>query len=92
VYVRLADQSLPAGRQLIRRLEKGLDVAPGPEAALSRYDKSILEYIQLHRRITLKQLMLLLNFSKRRAQRQLQDMLNKGLLRQYEHEQEDFWA
>lgn len=92
VYVRQGDQSIPAGRQLSRRLEKGLEQTPPPEAALSKYERDIMAYIHMHERITVKQLTIMLNFSKRRAQRLLQQMVEKGLIRQYEQERYNFYA
>ena len=92
VYVRQRDKSIPAGKQQIKRMQQGLGTPPEPMLALNKYEKSILEYVEIHERITAKQLMIMLNFSKRRAQRLLQEMVEKSLLRQYEHEREDYYA
>ncbi|EMR00949.1 RNA-binding domain-containing protein [Cesiribacter andamanensis] len=92
VYVRLQDKSIPAGPTLLSQLERGLDAVPDPGIALSRHEKSILAFIELHKRITLKQLMILLNFSRRRGERLLHDMENRGLVRRFEHERQEYFA
>lgn len=92
VYVRQRDKSIPAGKPLTRFLEKGLDQTPAADLVLSKYEKSIMQFIEVHEKINIKQLMILLNFSKRRAQRMLQDMVEKGLIRQYNLQQEEYFA
>ena len=92
VYVRQRDKSVPAGKQAIRRLEKGIDSEPVVSTELTRHEQGVLQFVELHERITVKQLMIVLNFSKRRAERLLLEMVDKGLLRQFEHEHEMFFA
>ena len=92
VYVRQRDKSVPAGKQAIRRLEKGTDSEPMEPTVLSMHEQGVLQFVELHERITVKQLMILLNFSKRRAERLLLEMVDRGMLRQFEHEHEMFFA
>lgn len=92
VYVRLRDKSIPADRQLQRRLERGLDQPAAKELPLNRYESSIMQYIEVHDKITVKHLMILLNFSRRRAERLLFEMTEKGLIRQYSQKHEDYYA
>lgn len=94
VYVRQRDKTIPAGNQSIRRMQSGADESSLDldEVALTKHEKSILQYLELHQRITVKQLMVMLNFSQRRAQRLLQQMVEKNLLRCFEHEREDYYV
>lgn len=92
VYVRQRDKSIPADKLLSRRIARGLDQPASPETALTKYESAVKQYIELHEKITCKQLMVLLNFSRRRAQRMLIDMVEKGLIRQYNQKHEDYFA
>ncbi|AHM58953.1 transcriptional regulator [Flammeovirgaceae bacterium 311] len=93
VYVRQKDKSLPAGKHMIRHLSSGThEQTLQPELALTKHEKSILQFVHVNEKITLQKLMILLNFSRRRAQRLLQEMVEKGLLRLFEHEKEDYYA
>lgn len=92
VYVRQRDKSVPAGKQLINNLEKG-KVQPIPiNLPYSQHELGVLQFIALHERITVKQLMALLNFSRRRAEKLLYNMSLKGMIRCFEHEKEEFYA
>lgn len=92
VYVRHQDKSIPAGKQLVKQLVQQFPAEVAVSAPLTKHERSVLEYIDIHQRITVKQLMVLLNFSKRRAQRLLHDMQGKGIVRVFEHEQEEFYG
>ncbi len=92
VYVRQRDKSVPAGAQIIKNLKKGLAPTVMPEIQYTKYEYGVLQFIAVHQRINVKQLMILLNFSKRSAERLLFEMTEKGLIRCYEHEQDAFYA
>ena len=92
VYIRLHDKSLPAGKQHIRQMEKVQPVLPPPSSELSKNELTILAYLGQYEKITVKKLASLLNFSKRRAERMLTDMSRRGLIRLFEHEQENYYA
>ncbi len=93
VYIRQRDKSLPAGSYMIRHLKS--QPSPAEDDPLPQMDKNELKiagYLRVHERITVKELSTLINFSKRRAQRLLNQMVQKGLVRLFEHEKEDYYA
>lgn len=92
VYVRHRDKSIPAGKQLISSMEKGTIPVLPDKPAYSRHEQGVMDFIERHERITVKQLMALLNFSKRRAEKLLHSMTLKGMLRCFEHENDNFYA
>lgn len=92
VYTRLHDKSLPAGKQHIRQMEKGQPLSPPLSSELGKFEKTTLAYLAQHEKITTRQLASLLNFSRRRAERLLTDMSERGLVRLFEHEQENYYA
>ena len=93
VYIRQRDKSVPAGKNMVKHLQRELsEKSEMPVSAPDRNERKILEYLQIHDRITVKDLASLINFSSRRAQRLLTLMVNKGMLRLFEHEREDYYA
>lgn len=93
VYIRQRDKSVPAGKNMTRLLSnEALAVLPTGTASLDKNEHKILQHLQLNERITVKELALLINFSKRRAERLLRQMVGKGLIRLFEHEREDYYA
>lgn len=95
VYIRQADRSIPAGKKMIRALEKDM-VNPDTEALdsinLSFNEKQLITFLKKHNRITLKQFMKVINVSKRRATRILTDLTLSGIIRVHEHEKEDYYT
>ncbi len=93
VYIRQRDKSLPAGKHMIRQLRKGGATKPtAPPAIVDQNEKKLMEYLKINERVTVATLASLLNFSKRRAQRLLLSMVQKGHIRLFEHEREDYFA
>lgn len=93
VYIRQRDKSVPAGKNMVRHLHKlPADSSYSSEVPSDRNELQILEYLQIHERITVKELARLVNFSTRRAQKLLTQMVQKGQLRLFEHEREDYYA
>ncbi|WP_017731692.1 ATP-binding protein [Nafulsella turpanensis] len=90
VYTRLNDKSLPAGKHSIRQMEKQPLIPSAPH--LNKNENAILSYLKEHEKITAKELAHLINFSRRRAERLLTDMSGRGLIRLFEHEQENYYA
>lgn len=91
-YVRVKDQSLPAGRTQIKLLNKIPEATELAAASLSRHEKALLTYLDAKDRITLVQFMKLKNFSKRRALRMLTDLVSGGFIRIHEHEKEPYYT
>ena len=93
VYIRQRDKSVPAGKNMVRHLRREPEPStPKAAAVLDKHEILIVAYLQANERITIKELASEFNFSKRRAQRLLNQMVKKGLLRLFEHEREDYYA
>ena len=92
VYIRQRDKSVPAGKNMVRHLHQFASDPSAIELTADKTERKILEYLKIHERITVKDLATLVNFSKRRAQKLLTQMVQKGWLRVFEHEREDYYA
>ena len=93
VYIRQNDKSVPAGKNMIRYLQQEIAGSTIPSNSIpDKNEQKILEHLKIYGRITVKELESKINFSNRRAQRMLTQMVQKGLLRLFEHEKEDFYA
>lgn len=93
VYIRQRDKSLPAGKNMVRLLRR--EPEPGSPKTVPVLDKNeiqIVAYLKANERITAEELASIFNFSRRRALRLLNQMVQKGLLRLFEHEKEDYYA
>lgn len=93
VYIRQRDKSVPAGKSMLRHLRNEQPAtAPGGHLDLDKNEHKIMDHLRSHERITVKELAGMINFSARRAQRLLNQMVSKGLIRLFEHEREDYYA
>lgn len=93
VYIRQRDKSVPAGKNMQRHLENEQPKAASDgRIELDKNEQKIMDYLRLNERVTVKELAAMINFSTRRAQRLLNQMMNKGLIRLFEHEREDYYA
>lgn len=93
VYIRQRDKSLPAGKHMIRQLrQKPVEALAGTPTPADKNEARLLEHLKTRERITVAELAILFNFSKRRAQRLLLSMVHKGYIRLFEHEKEDYYA
>lgn len=92
-YIRQRDKSVPAGKNMLKHLKNEQPGATSAgETRLDKNEHKILDHLRLNERITVKELAGLINFSARRAQRLLNQMVSKGLIRLFEHEREDYYA
>ena len=93
VYIRQHDKSVPAGKNMVRHLSR-VSQGDGESRVLipGKNEQKILDYLRSHERITVNDLALLINFSRRRAYCLLTLMVSKGMLRLFEHEKEDYYA
>lgn len=93
VYIRQGDKSVPAGKNMIRLLSIEQASEQTSMAILpDKNEQRVLQHLEVYEGITVKKLALLINFSERRALRLLRQMVSKGLIRLFEHEDEDFYA
>lgn len=90
-YIRKDDQTLIAGPQAVAQLERS-EPKPLGNVSLTRNEKRLLAYLEKNIKITAKQFTNLVNISDRRARRELQEALDKGIIRVLEHEKEDYYV
>ncbi|GAB3195707.1 putative HTH transcriptional regulator [Pontibacter aydingkolensis] len=93
-YVRVRDTSVQTSKMVNKALQ---NEQPEPSPAfeklpLEKHETSVLEYLQLNPRITLKQYMKLANISQRRAYRTLVKLVIHGYLRLHDKEKEDYYT
>ncbi|MEL6535677.1 MAG: RNA-binding domain-containing protein [Bacteroidota bacterium] len=95
LYIRQADQSIPASQAITQQLEKGTYQPQPHKSAKTVKDpnaKRVLAYLQQTSKITVKQAAKKLNMSERRAQRLLQELSERGILRAHDHEREVYFT
>ncbi len=91
VYIRVQDKSVLASKvvvDVLRREQKG----EGTLIEYSSKEKALLEYLESHQRITVKDYSKILNLSKRRAQRILVNLVLAGVIRVHTTEKEEFYT
>src|ERR1700748_3074371 len=80
VYVRVKDKSVLASKIVVDVLKRSND-DKGVLIEYSTKEKALLEYLETHDRITVKEYCTLLNLSRRRAQRIMVDLVLSGVIR-----------
>jgi predicted HTH transcriptional regulator len=90
-YLRHKDKTLLAGPRAIAAMKNGVE-EPHRQIKLTRNEERLLAYLNEHEKITLKKFMDLVNISSRRAKRELNDALDKGIIRTLQHEKEDYFV
>ncbi|WP_342648354.1 ATP-binding protein [Mucilaginibacter sp. CSA2-8R] len=91
VYIRVQDKSVLASKIVVDVLKR----ANNDEGVLIEYsskEKALLEYLDQHERITVKQYCELLNMGRRRAQRILVNLVLSGVIRVHTTEKEEFYT
>lgn len=94
-YIRVKDQSIPAGKTWIKAVKKTFQEEPlkaKPASNLTKHEKMLLDFLSINDSITLKEVMQIQNHSKRRANRMLTALVSKNLIRVHEHEKERYWT
>lgn len=92
-YVRIKDKSIPAGKSLIKLLQNHHVTDPKEMVSkLSKHEKNLLDFLTVNDSLTIREVMSLQNFSKRRAVRIMTSLTNKNLIRMHEHEKEIFYT
>ena len=89
-YVRVKDETVQTSQIVAKvlRNEPAEKILPEFDAQ----EKALLEYLKLNRRITQKQFMKLVNFSKRRAYQTLIRMVLAGAIRLHDKEKETYYT
>lgn len=91
VYVRVKDKSVLASKIVVDVLKRSND-DKGVLIEYSTKEKALLEYLETHDRITVKEYCTLLNLSRRRAQRIMVDLVLSGVIRVHTTEKEEFYT
>lgn len=92
VYIRIKDKSVLASKETINILKKSNPDAPPMIFNLGDKEKYLLDYLQKHDKITVKDLREMLNLSQRRASRILINLTRAELIRHHTNEKEDFYT
>lgn len=88
-YIRQQDNTMLAGKKMLQVL-KGQK--PNIIVKLSYNERRLVDFLQKHNKVSLQKYMQLVNIGKRRARRELDDMLRKGVIKILEHEHEDYFV
>lgn len=91
VYVRVKDKSLLASKIVVDVL-KGSNKEEGVLIEYSSKEKALLEFLDLHERITALEYSKMLNLSRRRAQRILVNLVLSGVIRVHTTEKEEYYT
>lgn len=91
VYVRVKDKSVLASKIVVDVLKRSND-DKGVLIEYSTKEKALLEYLETHERITVKEYCTMLNLSRRRAQRIMVDLVLSGVIRVHTTEKEEFYT
>ena len=92
VYIRVKDRSVQASKETIKVLKKLRQDAPPQIINLGDKEKALIEYLQTHDRVTLKEFREFLNLSNRRASRILVNLVRADIIRLHNHEKEDLYT
>jgi predicted HTH transcriptional regulator len=91
VYIRVKDKSVLASKIVVDVLKRS-DQNEGVLIEYSSKEKALLEYLEAHERITVKEYCTLLNMSRRRAQRIMVNLVLSGVIRVHTTEKEEFYT
>lgn len=91
VYIRVKDQSVLASKIVVDVLKK----ETSKENIFIEYsskEKALLQYLEKHHRITLKEFTQLVNISRRRASKILVNLICSGIIRSHNTEKVEFYT
>lgn len=92
VYIRVKDKSVQASKETVKVLKKLRADSPAQIINLGDKEKALLDYLNSHDSVTLKQFREYLNLSNRRASRILVNLVRADLIRLHNHNKEDFYT
>jgi len=88
-YIREQDNTMLAGKKMLQIMQT---VKPKARIHLTANERRLLDFLEDHKKISLKKYMQIVNIGQRRARRELDEMLHKGIIKILEHEQEDYFV
>jgi predicted HTH transcriptional regulator len=92
VYIRVKDRSVQASKETIKILQKLRQDGPPMIVNLGDKEKSLIEYLNKHEKITHKELKELFNISNRRASRMLVNLVRADIIRLHHNGYEDYYT
>ncbi|MFQ5797539.1 MAG: RNA-binding domain-containing protein [Bacteroidota bacterium] len=92
VYIRVKDKTVIASREVVRILRDERPDAPPLNISIGHNERRLLEYLDAHERITVKEYSRLVNISERRASRIFVKLVRAGVIRIHTLEKEDFYT
>ncbi len=92
VYIRIKDKTVTASKEVVRILRDERIDGPPLKISIGRNERALLDYLDKHDRITVRQLGRLVNISERRASRILVKLVRAGVVRIHTLEKEDFYT
>ncbi len=92
VLIRVKDKTVVASKEVVKILKAENPEAPPLRISIGDTERSVLDYLDSHERITVKEFGRLINISDRRASRVLIQLVRAGVLRIHTHEKEDFYT
>ncbi|MCX7878527.1 MAG: putative DNA binding domain-containing protein [Ignavibacteria bacterium] len=91
-FIRVKDKSVTASRETVKVLQKLRPDSPPQIIHLGEKEKSLLQYLSVNERITLKELKAMFNISNRRASRMLVNLVRADIIRLHNNEKEDYYT
>ena len=92
VYIRLNDKTLLASREVVKILDNENPHAPPLKVSIGENERRLFKHLEMHERITVRELGRLINVSDRRASRILVQLVRAGVIRIHTHEREEFFT
>lgn len=92
VFIRVKDKTVAASKEVVRILEAESPDAPPLRISIGEPERRLLDFLEIHERITVDEFGDLVNISKRRASRILIQLVRAGVLRIHTHEKRDFYT
>ena len=92
VYIRQEDRSVIASKEVERVLAADHPDATPLRIHIGKIERALFDYLEEHRRITLRQFRHLVNISERRASRVMVRLIRAGLIRIFTEEAEDYYT
>ncbi len=92
VYVRQADTTLQASKEVAKVLEAEHREAKPVTLSIGRHERRLFQYLEERGRITAKEFAVMANISERRAARLLVRLVRIGAIRMFSHEKTDYYT
>jgi predicted HTH transcriptional regulator len=92
VYIRVNDNTIMASREVVKILQNENLDAPPLKLSIGENERRLFKYLEMHKRITVREFGRFINVSDRRASRILVQLVRAGVVRIHTHEKEDYFT